>query len=350
MAGVSTATVSRVLSGIGKASPETSHRVRAAASELGYRPSAIARSLKLRATRTLGLIVTDIENPFFPQLVRGAEDAARDAGYALLLCNASDDPDREAGYLDLLVDRRVDGLIIAAGSLPRRHAGWLARSPLPVVLVNTRAAGLRLPSVVSANRAGGRLAVEHLLQLEHRRIGVLTAPPRHHDAPDRLAGGRDAIAAAGLSGNPLVVVIGDAHVGGGERAAAELLTLAPDVTAIVAYNDLMAIGAMRTIRSLGRSVPRDVSVVGFDDIDLAAYVEPALTTIAQQTAEMGRRAVETLTVSLRSRPPESNGRGLGRPSGSTRLDASSHSRRGREVVLDVHLVVRGSTAAARLAR
>jgi LacI family transcriptional regulator len=312
--------------------------VRAAALELGYRPSAIARSLKLRATRTLGLIVTDIENPFFPQLVRGVEDAARNAGYALLLCNASDDPDREAGYLDLLVDRRVDGIIIAAGSLPPRHADWLARPPLPVVLVNTRAAGPRMPSIVSANRAGGRLAVEHLLALGHRRIGVLTAPARHQDAPDRLAGGRDALASASTGADALVVVTGDAHVGGGERAAAELLAAAPDVTAIATYNDLMAIGAMRTIRSRGGAVPGDVSVVGFDDIDLAAYVEPALTTVAQQTAEMGRRAVATLTELIRQGPSAVNGRWH---------RVGSRSVTARNVVLDVHLIVRASTAPPR---
>ena len=151
---VSTATVSRVLAGVGRARPETEARVLAAARELDYRPSGVARSLKRQTTETLGLIVTDIENPYFPELVRAVEDAARAEGYAILLCNAADDPEREAGYLELLVERRVDGLIIAASSLGGRHAEWLAAPPLPVVLVNTTAADVDLPSIHSDNRAG----------------------------------------------------------------------------------------------------------------------------------------------------------------------------------------------------
>lgn len=291
---VSTATVSRVLSGVGRARPETRDRVFRAARELDYRPSGIARSLKLRATRTLGLIVTDIENPFFPELVRGVEDAARAAGYAVLLCNAADDPDREAAYLNLLVERRVDGVVIAASSLGSRHRDWLARPPLPVVLVNSVPPGVELPSIASDSRLGGRLAIEHLLGLGHRRIGHLMASERNSDAPDRLIGARDAIAAAGLPGDSLVVAVADARVAGGEQAMREVLRRAPEVTAAFAYNDLMAIGAMRAVRALGRRVPADVSVVGFDDIDLAAYVDPPLTTLSQATAEMGRWAFEQL--------------------------------------------------------
>jgi LacI family transcriptional regulator len=304
-AGVSTATVSRVLAGIGTARPETRERVAEAARELDYRPSGIARSLKLRTTRTLGLIVTDIENPYFPQLVRVIEDAARADGYAVLLCNADDDPDREAGYLDLLVERRVDGIIIAASGLGSHHREWLAGTPLPVVLVNTVAEGVPLPAIVSDNRAGGRLAVEHLLELGHRRIGHVTAAPRNVDAPDRLAGARDAIAG---DGGELVVASGEPGVVGGERAMRDLLERSARLTAVFAYNDLMAIGAMRAIRAQGRRVPEDVSVVGFDDVDLAAYVDPSLTTIAQSTAEMGRWAFDTLAgllaASGRRDPPE----------------------------------------------
>ena len=195
---VSTATVSRVLAGVGRARPETEARVLAAARELDYRPSGVARSLKRQTTETLGLIVTDIENPYFPELVRAVEDAARAEGYAILLCNAADDPEREAGYLELLVERRVDGLIIAASSLGGRHAEWLAAAPLPVVLVNTAAADVDLPSIHSDNRAGSRLAAQHLLDLGHRRFGYLMPPPRNVDGPVRLAGVRDALADAGL--------------------------------------------------------------------------------------------------------------------------------------------------------
>jgi LacI family transcriptional regulator len=297
-AGVSTATVSRVLAGVGRARPETLARVRDAARELGYRPSSVAQSLKFRTTRTFGLIITDIENPFFPQLVRAVEDAALAEGYAVFLCNAADDVDREAGYLDLLVDRRVDGVVIAASSLGGRHREWLAGAPIPVVLVNCSAPGVQLPSISSDNRAGGRLALEHLLGLGHRRVGHITATTRHTDAPDRLQGARDALAGVGLEAETLSVATGDAGVGGGEHAAGELLDQALGLTAIFAYNDLTAIGAMRAVRARGLRVPQDVSIVGFDDIDLASFVDPPLTTVAQSTGAMGRWAVERLIEGL----------------------------------------------------
>ena len=294
-AGVSTATVSRVLAGVGRARPETQARVLEAARALDYRPSEVARSLKRRSTQTLGLIITDIENPYFPQLVRSVEDAARASGFSVLLCNAADDPEREASYLDLLADRRVDGLIIAASSLGVRHMEWLSSPPIPVVLVNTAAPDVGLPAIMSDNEQGGRVATEHLLALGHRRFGYLLPPPRNVDAPERVAGVRSALVAAGCPPDALTTTVGEALVGGGERAAYDLLDRAPDTTAIVAYNDLMAIGALRALRRRGRRIPADASVVGFDDVAVAAYIDPPLTTIAQRTDEMGRRAVAQLT-------------------------------------------------------
>ncbi len=327
LANVSTATVSRVLSGGGGARDETRDRVLVAARELGYRPSGVARSLRQRATRTLGLIVTDIENPFFPELVRTVEDAAREMGYAILLCNASDDPEREAGYLELLVDRWVDGVVIAASSLGVRHREWLLAAPLPIVLVNSVDRAIDLPTIASDSILGGRLATEHLLELGHRRFGIITAGPRNLDAPDRLAGARTALDAVGIPEAAVRVAIEEPTVAGGQRAAAAILESDPTVTAIVAYNDLTAIGAMRAIRAGGRRVSDDVSVTGFDDVALAAFVDPPLTTIAQSTAEMGRWAVDQLT------------RRLGRP-------AESEPEPTEHVVLSVRLVVRGSTGPA----
>jgi len=320
---VSTATVSRVLSGAARGRPETRARVLTAARELGYHPSGIARSLKLRTTRTLGLIITDIENPFFPELVRAVEDAARTAGYAILLCNADDDAERERGYLDLLVERRVDGVIIAASTLGARQGEWLAEPPLPVVLVNSVPSGPRLPAIASDNRRGGQMAIEHLLGLGHEAFGHLMAPRRNLDARDRLAGVRDAMEAAGRDPATVTVTVGDAGVAGGERAMTELLELVPEVTGVFAYNDLMAIGAMRAIRATGRGIPDDVSIIGFDDVALAAYVDPPLTTLGQATAEMGRWAFDQL---------------IGRIADATRPVPDEPVR------LPVVLRVRGSTA------
>ena len=331
-AGVSTATVSRVLSGVGRARPETHARVEAAARELGFRPSDVARSLKRRSTLSIGLIVTDIENPYFPQLVKAVEDAAIGAGYAVLLCNAGDDAEREASYLDFLVERRVDGLVIAASTIGSRQGEWLATAPLPVVLINTLGPDDLVPTIVSDNRAGGRAAARHLLDLGHRRFGYLMPPPRNMDAPERLTGVTDELTAAGLAvdgpSSAIVIGAGGPTVTGGEAAMFELLSRVPHPTAVIAYNDLMAIGAMRAIRLAGLRVPEDVSLVGFDDVAFAAYAEPALTTLRQETAEMGRWAVATLTERIRM------GRAERPEQGPERADLR---------IVPVHLEVRAST-------
>ncbi len=340
-AGVSTATVSRVLSGSVAARAQTRARVLAAAETLGYRPSAVARSLKLRTTRTLGLLVTDIQNPYYPEIVRAVEDAALERNLAVLLCNGADDPGREETYLDLLVDRRVDGIIIASSGLQERHGAWLARRSVPVVLVNWAAPDSRLPAILGDNRAGGRLATEHLLSLGHRRIGHLSAPARNAAAAERLGGIREAFAEVGLDPGSLVVAEGDGRVVGGERAAIELLGRMPDVTGIVCYNDLMAIGAVRALRARGRQVAADVSVVGYDDIALSAWVDPPLTTIAQPTSEMGRWAVLRLgELICRADGAASDERS--RDVAGDRVDGSP---RPPPVILPVELRVRASTAA-----
>ncbi len=336
LAGVSTATVSRVLTGVGRARPETQERVVAAAAALDYRPSGIARSLKLQTTQTLGLIVTDIENPFFPELVRAVEDAAREAGFALLLCNAADEPEREVSSLDLLIERRVDGVVIAASSLPADHATWLGSIAVPVVLVNCAGSDAPRPAIRSDNVRGGEIAAEHLLGLGHRRVAILTAPPRNWDAVDRAAGARAALVAAGIAPDEIVVASGTAEVAGGEVAMAGVLARDPDVTGVVAYNDQMAIGALRAIRAAGRRVPEDVSVVGFDDVQLAAYVEPPLTTIAQATAEMGRWAVERLRELLAA----------GRAASTPEPGAAPRAASPEQAILPVRLVIRDSTGPA----
>lgn len=291
IAGVSIATVSRVLTGARPSPPATRERVLAAAAELDYRPSALARALRRRTSHTLGLLITDIENPYFPELVRAVEDAAHARGYGLLLCNAADDPARELAYLNLLLERRVDGIVVASSRVGGRHAALLARAPVPVVLVNSDAPRSGLPAVTSDNRGGARLATEHLLALGHRRIAHISAPRVNAAAGQRLAGVRSALHAAGLDPRDLAVALGDAHVAGGERAMDELLDGAVVPTAVLCYNDLTAIGAMRALRRRGLRVPGDVSLVGFDDIDLAAWTDPPLTTVAQPKTEMGRWAV-----------------------------------------------------------
>lgn len=297
-AGVSTATVSRVLAGISRGRPRTRARVLAAVEALDYRPSGVARSLKLRATHTLGLVITDITNPFFPELVRAVEDRAQALGYALLLGNSVADPARELAYLELLAARRVDGLVIAAADVPERHGAWLARTTLPIVLVNGESPDGSHPAAISDNRGGGRMGAEHLLALGHRRLGLISVDAPDRAARDRADGIRAALLDAALDPEDLAIAVGTRHVSGGEAAMVALLALDPAPTAVLCHNDVMAIGALRAVRAAGRRVPDDVSIVGFDDIDLAAYAEPPLTTIAQDTGLLGRWGVETLVAMI----------------------------------------------------
>ena len=296
-AGVSTATVSRVLAGIGNPKPETAAAVLAAAQALDYRPSGVARSLRMKRTRTLGLIVTDIQNPFFPELVQAADQAARALGYSILLGTAAYDEQRAMHYLDLMVDRRVDGMIIATSQLSNDSWRTLLDTPVPVVVVNAEA-DLPVTIVTSDNEGGARIATEHLIGLGHRRIAYIRGLESFTADPPRIEGFRKACRAGGLAEADTPELRGDGQFEGGERATKELLATGPDVTAIACYNDITAIGALRALRSAGRGVPSDVSVIGCDDIAAASWVVPALTTVAQQKAEMGRISVERLAAAL----------------------------------------------------
>jgi len=297
-AGVSTATVSRVLAGIGNPKPDTAAAVLRAVEQLGYRPSGVARSLRMKRTRTLGLIVTDIQNPFFPELVQAADSAARGLNYSIILGSAAYDEHRAMHYLDLMVDRRVDGLIIASSQLSEESWRWLIASPVPVVVVNAEPTGLPVPVITSDNEGGTRLAVEHLVGLGHRRFAYIRGPEGFTADRPRFEGFLQACADAGIPTSDIDEIRGDGQFEGGERATAELLEGGSVATAIVCHNDVTAIGAMRAIRAAGKRVPADISVVGCDDIAAAAWVVPSLTTVAQQKAEMGTLAVQRLAAAL----------------------------------------------------
>ena len=334
-AGVSTATVSRALRGQTSVDPATRRRVEEAARALRYRPSGVARSLKLRHTSTVGLIVTDIENPYFPQIIRAVEDAARAKGYAVVLADGRREPDREIRSLETLAERQVDGLLIASSALTERHRAWIMERPCPVVIINSDSKLPAVPAVLSDNEAGGRLVAEHLLGLGHQRMTYVAAPSSRNVAMDeRLRGVRSALRAHGIPREALDVVDGDGGVEAGEQAARQALLRRPDTTALICYNDMTAVGALRAMRSLGRQVPEDVSVVGFDDIELAPYVVPALTTVRQDIAEMADWAVDTLLRLI----AETDASGAVPDSGAVAARADPQVRR-----IPVRLVVRDST-------
>ncbi len=296
-ANVSISTVSHVLSGKRPTSGQTRMRVEAVIQELGYRPNRVAQSLVWRRPFALGLIIPDITNPYFPTFARGAEDRVRERGYTLVLGNSDYDPDREASYLDLVRSNQLAGAIYCLGDEMSPILSELNRAVeegLAVVLVHSPMP--RVPTVCADNQQGGRLAAEHLLALDHRRIGMVSALPLDEGMADRETGFLNALRDAGLSvdRDSIPVMYGDHQIEGGRQATLELLAHAPDLTAIFVLNDLMALGALEAVRSLERRVPEDISVVGFDDIPFAALANPPLTTVGQPIRQLGEQAADLL--------------------------------------------------------
>ena len=254
-AGVSRQTVSRALNGKGEISDATLHRVQEVIDRLDYRPSSIARGLATRHTRTIGLVVPDIANPFFADIGRGADDAAHAAGYSLLLCNAVEDPDREAELLRTLEQRAVDGVVLCSSRLPEQTLADLAKRHDAVVLINRTLAGCSNVCVDDAR--GAALVVAHLLGSGRRRIGLLAGSQIFHSSRERAHGYAEAMLAAGEDPDPALTRRCDSpDIDGGYRAALSLLSERPDVDGLICYNDLVATGALRACAELGRQRAR----------------------------------------------------------------------------------------------
>ncbi|MBC7255670.1 MAG: LacI family DNA-binding transcriptional regulator [Chloroflexi bacterium] len=300
-AGVSRQTVSRAINNKGEIRAETRARVLAAARELGYRPSSIARGLKTRRTLTLGLVVPDIANPFFAEVVRGASERADAAGYSVLLCNTDENAEREWAILRMLESHRVDGLVLISSRLSEEMLAETIARWRPIVLVN-RSPQEERPGVgwvLVDDAHGARRAVRHLLERGHRKIGFLAGVPTSRSGRERLRGYREALAEAGLSAPEGWVAPCAPTVEGGREATLALLNRHPELTALLAYNDLVAVGAQQACRTLGRDIPKDCALIGWDDILFAAYVSPPLTTMRMPKMEIGQRAMELLLTLLR---------------------------------------------------
>lgn len=305
LSGVSIKTVSRVINGGDAVSPETLRRVTAAIDRLNYRPNALARGLVTRRSRSIGLVIADIVNPFFPPLVRSVEDTAAAMGYNVILCDTDEHVDRERAAISLLLEKQVDGLILCASRLPASFLREVADGGVPVVLVNRALRHARAAAVMVDAAEGGRRATAHLLDLGHTRIGYLAGPRGSYSHLCRLRGYRRALGSRGIAFDQGLVAGGAASIAAGREAAATLMGLKRPPTALFAFDDLMAIGAMQELRRQGCRVPDDVAIVGFDDIDLAAFVDPPLTTVAQPKAEMGRLAAARLLEMIESSSPPS---------------------------------------------
>ncbi|KGM31728.1 LacI family DNA-binding transcriptional regulator [Inquilinus limosus] len=305
-AGVSASTVSNVLNGRhGRMQAETRARVLQAIEELGYTPNALARQFKSGRNRTIGLIVPSVANPFWGALAHKVERAATALGYKVLICNAERDPQQEARYAETLLSSGVRGVIFSSSPLTFDHIAHLVRRGLVVAAFDRRGQGAEAVvacSVSVDNELGARLAGQHLVGLGHRRIAFLSGPIRTSSRAGRLDGLKAAMARAGLALDPALVWQG-AGIGGygdtegpelGRIGIRELLSRDDPPTAVVTVNDMYAMGAYAGARDLGASIPRDVSIVGFDDVDLAAVVHPALTTVRQPLAVMAEASVGAL--------------------------------------------------------
>jgi len=326
LAGVHPGTVSRALNPAteGLVNDETVRRVRDAAKTLGYRPNPMARGLKTNRTYTIGVLIPDIQNPLFPPIIRGIDDRLGEAGYTPLIANTDNDPVRERIDFEAMRTRAVDGFITATARLDHELLDEVAALGTPLVLVNRRVADGSLPSATADDRAGVRLAVEHLIALGHTRIAHLGGPQDVSTGRQRLEGFREAMAAAGLDAS--MTRVGRAFTEPeGARLCAELLDAGGaggDVSAIVAGNDLMALGCYDVFAAHGIDCPNEISVVGFNDMPFADRFAPPLTTVRIPHYEIGVAAAQLLLDVLQ-----------GGHDGPT------------EVVLPAELIVRGSTAA-----
>ena len=292
-AGVSVATVSRALSGNGRVGQATRERIAEAVDRLGYQRNDLARSLHGGATGTIAVLVPDITNPFFPELVAGIQAVANERENLLLLCQTGEDATTAVRELRHLRRKRVDGVVLVGG-LAADDALAGAVEGLPLVTVDRDTGVPGCWSVRADHRAGGRIATEHLVELGHERIAHIAGPERLSVAQERAAGYREALVSSGLEPDPSLVVHGDFGEAGGHEALRTLLRRRCEFSAVFCSNDLAAVGALRALDEAGFRVPEDVSLVGFDDIHLAGYLRPALTTVRQPIHELGRRAATLL--------------------------------------------------------
>ncbi|MEO9176586.1 MAG: LacI family DNA-binding transcriptional regulator [Gaiellales bacterium] len=319
-AGVSQATAARALAGYGYASAATVRRVRQAATSIGYRPNAVARSLVSGATKTIGVVVGDIENPFFAGAARGIADVLEREGYTLLLANSDEDLARERRAVEALHAHQVDGLaVVPSSGDDGAHLAAILREGRPVVLLDRPIAGLAADAVLVDNRAGAVCAVRHLTALGHRRIGLVGDSPGIASTAERIDGYRAALADAAIDGDEALVSLGGSTIEQGRRSARLLLERPERPTALFTVNNFMTAGAIMAIRELGLQMPDELALVGFDDLDWTTLVEPPITVVAQPVAELGRAVAERLLERLAGddSPP-------------------------RELRLETRLVVRGS--------
>ncbi|WP_034262726.1 LacI family DNA-binding transcriptional regulator [Actinospica robiniae] len=325
-AGVSVGTVSNVINRPDSVAADTRQRVQAVIAELGYVRSEHARQLRAGHSRIMGLLVLDMGNPFFVDIARGAERTARRAGLGVMVCNSNQSAREEAEYLALFAEQRVRGVLLTPADDSGQTVQSLRRNAIPFVLVDRVGAGGGGCSVSVDDVVGGTLAVRHLLDAGHRNIAYVSGPSHLHQIRDRRAGALAVLAESGLGSEALTELPTETlDVAAGRDAGARLLGLPHRPTAVFCANDLLALGMLQALFAAGLNVPRDIAIVGYDDIEFASAAAVPLTSVRQPAAAMGRLAAEMLL-------EETDG-------------AGEHQH--RQVVLQPELVVRRSTLVGR---
>ena len=307
-ADVSISTVSHVINDTRFVDPVTKQHVQDALKKLGYRPNYVARSLRSGVTKTIGLIVPDASNLFFAEIARKIENYGFQQGYSVILGNSDNDPAKEIQYIHTLLAKSVDGVIFISAGAELRNFKQFADSNIPVVVAD-RVVPVELADVVLVdNEQGGYDATRCLIELGHTLIGCITGPNDLSPSMQRLDGYKRALHEAGIPLRPELVVTGDFQIQGGCDAMNQLLQAPKRPNAVFVCNDMMAVGAMTSARNAGLSIPADLSIIGFDDIELASAVSPTLTTIAQPIDEMARYATDLLIQRLSGRRKDENQR------------------------------------------
>jgi len=290
-AGVSPSTVSRALNDHPRISQETKERICRLAREMGYTPSLLARSLVTQDTATIGVVITMTSDPFLTNLVSSIEEVAQEQGYSVFMSSSYLDPDRELEVVGAFHGRRTNGIIVIGSQIDAGYLQLRDRFPLPIVLTNCRTYPY---SVSTDNKAGAQWAIEHLVQLGHRRIAYIANQRSYRSNFDRVTSYQQVLTAHGIPVDEDLIVEGDGTLRGGNRAAQILLSLAQPPTAVFCFNDMSAIGALGTLQQVGTRVPEEMSVVGFDDVEVAMHSYPRLTTVRQPTDLMGQRLIHML--------------------------------------------------------
>lgn len=299
-AAVSAATVSRVLNGRTDVRGDLRDRVLAAVAELGYRPNGPARSLRTRAARALGVVISDITNAFFTTMVRGIEDVAQEAGYSVLLANTDENPEKEVRQLEVAAAEQLAGVILAPTSSAAARTDILADNGIPIVTVDRRLRSAGLDSVTVNNERAALEATQHLIDEGWREIAIIAGPGNTTTGSRRLAGYRSALRAAARPVRPDLVVRSNFRVDGGQAAMRALLAKATPPDAVLVSNNLMTIGALQALSDAGVGLGEDIALVAFDDVEWATALRPPLTVVAQPTYEIGRRAAELLLRRVRA--------------------------------------------------